>query len=108
MPCVLYLESNNVIELQGLTSRCGLDADGIVSGATVTAVVTDYAGTPVDGQVWPVVMTESAETAGTYCGTIDSTIELQLNQTYKSKVTAVSGDGVVKTWQCDVIAKYDC
>lgn len=101
----LYLDSNNVIELQGLTNV--LD-DSIVTGATVTAVVTDYAGTPTEGQLWPVVMTESGETPGTYSGTLETTIELQVNRTYRARVTAVTSDGVQKTWQCNVTAGYDC
>jgi hypothetical protein len=101
---VLYIDNNNVIELQSLTN----DATGVVdTGATVTVTIQDTSGDSVAGQVWPATLSLVSESplTGKYRATLDYDLVLLANRKYRAVVTAVGSGGEVGKWEVPAVAR---
>ena len=101
---VLYIDNNNVIELQNLTN----DATGVVdAAATVTVTIQDTSGTEVAGQVWPATLSLVSEspTTGKYRATLDYDLLLSANRKYVAVVDATGSGGEVGHWEVPVVAR---
>lgn len=97
---LIYLDNNNVIELQTLTNGITGVAD---TGATVTVTINDSTGTAVTGDTWPKAM--SHNTGGTYQATLSANLVLTNNRKYTAVVDAVGSGGEVGHWELCLTAR---
>ena len=99
----IYIDNNNVIELQALTKSVTGALDG---SATVTVTVKDKAGTSVTGQTWPAAMAVVAgsPTTGTYRATLDADLALTANREYVAHITATGSGGEIGKWEFPLVA----
>jgi len=93
----LYIDNNNVIELQDLTNSV---TEVVDTGATVETTIKDSSGTAVTGQTWPAVMAHDA--TGTYRATLEADIALIPNRQYTAIVDAVGSGGEIGHWEIPV------
>ncbi len=99
----LWIDNNNVIELQDLTNSV---TEVVDTGATVTVTLQDSSGVEVAGQSWPAAMAH--DTGGTYRVTLDDDLTLIEGRTYKAIVHAVGTGSEIGHWVCDVLARKRC
>lgn len=99
----LYINNNNVIELQALTNT----ATGLVdNGATVTVALQDADGNAVVGQDWPASMSYVSGSEGNYRATLDSDLVMTPGRIYTAVVlVSGSGSGEVARWDAEFRAK---
>jgi len=103
MSLVIYIDNNNVVELQGLTN----DATDVVdTAATVTVTLKDSAGAEVSGQVWPAAMSLVSESpsTGRYRATLDADLALTSNRRYTAEIDATGSGGEIGHWEICVTA----
>lgn len=93
---VLNVESDNVIAVTLLKDNDG----NIVTGAIVTATITDSVGTDMAG-----VISLAADGAGNYEGVIDSSVAIVADRWYYTKVTAING-ALQMVWREYLKARY--
>lgn len=98
----LVIDSNNVVELQGLSNQSTGD---VISDATVRCTIYDPNKVPVVGQIWPLSLNPIGN--GLYRGTLNSSLILKSGQTYRAEVTATAIGGQVKKWVIPAKAQYD-
>ena len=88
---ILYINSDNVIEVQSLTDAV---ADTLITTATVQATLTDADGTEVTGETWPITLNHQG--SGTYRGTITDTVMGNLSAGVSATITFSADDGAGK------------
>lgn len=88
MAKAIYLENENVIELDGLINSIG---GSYINNAVVEVTVEDTAGTDVAGVTWPISMAYVASSNGKYRATLPDTLALTPGAVYHAVITAVSG-----------------
>lgn len=91
----VYYKSSNVLELLGLKNAV---SGAYLNAATVNATVYRD-GAAVPGQTWPLVLTYEAASNGNYRGTIEDTIEVQVNDLLEVIVTVNGGAGLVRRFR---------
>ena len=94
---ILYVDNTNVVELRSLTDSQTNEA---VTTATVTVTLYDADGNAV-ANATGVSLTHDA--AGTYFGTLPSTVVLEHSKAYTASVTATVGL-TVGQWETPVRA----
>lgn len=85
---VLYVGSDNILEVAGLASAAG---GAYVNDAVVSAVLKDSAGAAVAGQTFPITLSYQNDGAGTYRGTLEDTLALSENSWYTAEIIAIGG-----------------
>lgn len=98
-PLIMFIDNNNVIELQSLTNSVTGVAD---TAATVTMTLTDRAGTPVSGQSWPSTLSHVAD--GLYRLTLEDDIAIVDRGSYIANIDAVGSGSEVGHWEIPVRA----
>lgn len=89
----LYIDTDHVISLSALTTEAG----DLVTGALVQMTLLDLAdGSEIDGQAWPVTLTEGA--AGEYSAQLSADVDV--DDDVRLRLTAQSG-GRRSTWFSD-------
>ena len=66
-----------------------------INDATVTATVTDLAGTQVSGQTWPATLSYVSASNGKYYVILDEAVAFTANQRYKIELS-ITGDADLK------------
>jgi hypothetical protein len=96
----IYLASNNTVQLGGVTLSTGETVDD----ASVVFTLYDRDGAEVQGQVWPTTLSNTGN-AGEYQGTLEATLEVKHNWTYKGVCKAITQEGVEMQITCKMLAK---
>ena len=89
-----YLNSDNVITLDGLYDNVGLAYENT---ATVNVTLTDINGTEVSGETWPLLMNYVSASNGKYRATLTDSLTLS-EGTYTATITADAGAGQYRTF----------
>ena len=95
----IYIDSDNVITLTGLTDQDGAP----VTSATVTARLQSLTGVDIVGETWPVTMAHVG--SGTYRGSLSDALEIELGRCYRCTVIATIGS-ITRKWIDSVEATY--
>lgn len=101
MSDVLYLQSDNLLELKGLKNAA---SGAYINNATVTVTLVDASGTSVSGQSWPATLSYVSGSNGDYRLTLEDTLPLSENGTYVARVTAI-GDGLKRYFEPRLVAQ---
>lgn len=98
---VYYYKSDRRLEVQSLTDKT---TDLPVTGATVTAVVKDEAGSPVTGIDNPLTLSHVA--SGTYRAILPDTASATVTDRWTAEITADDGANRKKTWIRVITVEY--
>lgn len=84
--------SDNVISVTGVRNVLA-DEDEYLNFASVWASIFDSTGENVDGVVWPVTLDHVEGSDGDYRGLIPDTVQLEVGNFYRVRVSVDDGPG---------------
>jgi hypothetical protein len=97
MPDILYIKSDNLIEVQGLQNAISL---AYLNGATVRVTLADAkTGTNIAGETWPLTLDYFAASNGDYRAVLVDTLVVTEGQRVLATITADAGAGLHREWR---------
>ncbi len=101
MTDVVYLDNDNLVELDELTNSA---TDAYINNATVTlTAIRDGAGATVSGETFPKTMSYVTDSNGKYQAVVDKAVVLVAGQPYTAIIDAESS-GIDGHWELPLIA----
>ncbi len=101
MTDILYLQSDNLLEVTGLQNAA---TETYINNATVTVTLADASGTAVSGQSWPATLPYVNGSNGDYRATLEDTLSLSENSTYVARVTVLA-NGLKRYFESPLVAQ---
>lgn len=95
----LYIDNNNVVELQALANSV---TEVVDEGASVSVTIKTRSGSVVAGQNWPLAMPHVA--GGKYRGTLEPDLSLSAGRDYVAHIDVVGSGGEVGHWAVPITA----
>lgn len=87
---VLYVDNDNLVEIDGLKDKTD---DTYINDATITATLTDADGTTVTGQTFPASFSYVSESNGKYQLTLEDGLSLTAGAKYTLAISiSATGD----------------
>lgn len=103
---IIYRETDNVLELDGLSSQNPeTRVNCFQNAATVQVTLLDATSSQIQSESWPLTMSYITSTDGRYQATLVNSLVLTKGQPLKAYVTADAGAGLFRTWLLEVEAQ---